>query len=129
MIAVDTNVVVRLIASDDLAQRAKAEAFMEAGLFISHGVLMEVEWVLRSAYGLSRKAINEALRSLIRLQEVRTPKPLLVDWALDRHAAGADFADMLHLIASRGASLFLTFDQELIKHAGTGAPVSIELLQ
>ena len=42
MIAADTNVIVRLIVSDDDAQREAAEARLPEGFFVSHCVLMEV---------------------------------------------------------------------------------------
>jgi len=129
VIAVDTNVIVRLIISDDQDQRRTAEGRMAEGFFVSHTVLMEVEWVLRSSYRLTRSAINGALNALLDLDEIHTPKLASVLWALDRHAAGADFADMLHLISARGSSAFLTFDQALVRGAGAEPPLAVELLR
>jgi len=129
VIAVDTNVIVRLIISDDQDQRRTAEGRLPEGFFVSHTVLMEVEWVLRSAYRMTRDAINGALNALLELDEIHTPKFASVVWALDRHAAGADFADMLHLISARGSSAFVTFDQALVRAAGSDLSLPVELLR
>src|SRR5262249_23917630 len=48
--AVDTNVLVRLIALDDAKQLAAAERFVEAGAWVSHLVLIETTWVLDSVF-------------------------------------------------------------------------------
>lgn len=127
MIAVDTNIVVRLLVKDDSEQRAKALALLESGIFISRSVLMETEWVLRSTYRLSRVTINDALADLLALDGVHASDAALLDWALDRHKAGADWADMLHLIDARPYEAFATFDRGLSRAAGAEAPVVIEV--
>lgn len=128
MIAIDTNIVVRMIMSDDKSQLAKIEERLPEGFFVSHGVLMETEWVLRSAYGLKRGEIHRALLDVMLLNEMRVLSPSFVQWALDQYGEGADFADMLHVVAARGASEFLTFDKDLAKAILSDAPVRIELL-
>jgi predicted nucleic-acid-binding protein len=50
MRAVDTNVLVRLLACGDARQLAAAEAFVQPGAWISHLVRMEAVWVLDSVY-------------------------------------------------------------------------------
>ncbi len=50
MRAVDTNVLVRLLARDDAAQAEAAEAFVAGGAWVSHVVLVETIWVLESVY-------------------------------------------------------------------------------
>ena len=47
MRAVDTNVLVRLIARDDSRQTASAEAFIEKGAWVSVLALAESTWVLQ----------------------------------------------------------------------------------
>ena len=128
MIAVDTNVVVRLIMADDRIQLAAAKARLAEGFFISHGVLMEVEWVLRSNYRLPPDEINRVLKALLDLDEIRVPRLSFVLWALDRHGAGADLADMLHLVAATGCSSFLTFDKGLVEAVKADKPIDVELL-
>ena len=126
MRAVDTNVVVRLvIAEDDPAQTARAEAELDRGLFVSHGVLMETEWVLRGFYKLGRAEISDALAYLIDHPAVVTEQAPALRWALDRYGNGADFADMLHLVASAPHDEFASFDARLSRHAGINAPVRV----
>lgn len=58
VLAVDTNVVVRLLTNDDPAQARRAAAFFaDHEIFIAVTVLLETEWVLRHAYDLERSAI------------------------------------------------------------------------
>lgn len=129
MSAVDTNVVVRLIVKDDSEQRAAARALLRDGIFVSHAVLMEAEWVLRSVYGFDRQTIGEALSDLLALAGVDTADTELLRWALDRYRAGADWADMLHLIDARGKGAFVTFDRDLARSAGPDAPTAVRLLK
>lgn len=51
MTALDTNVVVRFLVNDDDQQAQRARALIAAGnVHIPPTVLLETEWVLRSAY-------------------------------------------------------------------------------
>jgi len=129
MIAADTNVLVRLITDDDPDQRRLVESRLGEGLFVSHGVLMEAEWVLRSVYRMERDDIFRAFVALLAWDEVHVPMAPFVFWGLDRYGAGADLADMLHLISARGSSTFVTFDRDLPRDAGNGAPIAVELLK
>ena len=52
MRAVDTNVLVRLLARDDPKQVKVAENFVSAGAWVSHVVLAETVWVLAAVYEL-----------------------------------------------------------------------------
>lgn len=71
MIALDTNVLVRLVLRDDEAQAQRARKLVEthshndASLFISDVVLAEFTWVLRSRYALPGKAIVRTLRAML----------------------------------------------------------------
>lgn len=119
MIAVDTNVVVRLLTNDNPAQARKARALFESGqdLFVSPTVLLETEWVLRSGYGLAPARIVALLKGLLGLTGVFTAEAQQVASALDACAAGMDFADALHLTLSRDAKRFYTFDATLRRRA------------
>jgi predicted nucleic-acid-binding protein len=126
--AVDTNVVVRFLTRDDPVQTDLAVAALREPVFVTAGVLMETEWVLRSYYRWSRPRINSALRELLALETLSVGDEAALLWCLDRHEASADLADMLHLIASRHLAAFRTFDRQLTVVAGADAPVSIELI-
>lgn len=125
MIALDTNVLVRLLTRDDPQQAAiAAEVMRGEDLFVSKTVLLELEWVLRFTYRFEAAAINRALRGLLGLPTLTVEDSATVLDALDAHAAGLDFADALHLAASPKAATFATFDRKLAAHAERrdGAP-------
>jgi predicted nucleic-acid-binding protein len=118
MIAIDANIVVRYLTGDHPDQSARARAFVDAGpVFVSVTVLLEAEWVLRSAYGLRAPDIARALRAFGGLPSVTFDDALTVAEALDRAERGMDLADALHLGKASGCESFVTFDQKLIKAA------------
>lgn len=65
MRAVDTNVLVRCLTRDDEAQAASADAFIADGAWVSHVVLAETTWVLRSVYDVGPAAIADAVEALL----------------------------------------------------------------
>lgn len=128
MRAIDTNVVVRFLAIDDPEQSRRAKSAIEGGaIFIPTTVLLEAEWVLRSAYGYAPEAICTALRHLAGLPQVTLEHPPVVARALDLVDSGMDFADALHLCASEECTSFLSFDQRLAKSARKNG-MKVELL-
>ena len=129
MRAVDTNIVVRVIVADDAVQLARAAAIIAAGVVVPLTVLLETEWVLRSNYRFARTRIADALTGIFDIETIVIADEPLVRWAIERYRAGADFADMLHLIAARGAEAFVTFDRDLAKDAGAAAPVAVETIE
>ena len=119
MIAVDTNVLVRVITNDDPAQASRAAKLLGRSdrVFVPKTVVLELEWVLRSGYGIERRAITAAIHRLQDLSNVETEDDSVVALALTWYEAGMDFADALHL-ASAGPDLdFATFDAALRRHA------------
>ena len=129
MNAADTNILVRFLTMDDERQFPIAEEIVRAGVFVPHSVLIETEWVLRSGYGWSAERINDEFADLLTIDSIEVDQTEAVSWALDRHKAGADWADMLHLIASIGHSAFITFDRALPDAAGRDTPIPVELLR
>jgi len=127
VIAVDTNVVVRLLVDDDPGQSRRARALFETQtVFVAPTVLLETEWVLRGAYELGRSAIAGSLRKLLGLERVRVANAQVIAAALEWFEAGLDLADALHLALSEEAERFVTFDARLAKRASrvTGRSVS-----
>ena len=117
MIAVDTNVIVRIVTHDDPDQARRAVALFERErIFITKTVLLEVEWVLRFSYRLPRAVIVSTLRKVVGLDTVEVEDPNEVSMALDWHEQGLDFADALHLAAC-GRAIMHTFDQGFCKAA------------
>jgi predicted nucleic-acid-binding protein len=118
MLAIDTNVVVRYLTGDHPRQSARARALVDGeDVFVSTTVLLETEWVLRSAYGFEPAEVYGALRSFAGLSRVSLEDPTLVATALERVASGMDFADALHLGRAEACDGFVTFDQQFIRAA------------
>ena len=120
MIALDTNVVVRYLVADDVAQTDRAEALLRSGaVLVLKTVLMEAEWVLRTSYRLDRTAIGLGLRRLLGLPGVEVEDEAAVARAFAWFDQGLDFADALHLASSGDADAFATFDRTLQRRART----------
>jgi predicted nucleic-acid-binding protein len=118
VIAVDTNVVVRFLTRDDPAQAAQARALIATGsAFVLRTVILETAWVLRTRYRLDRAAIAGGLGQLLGLPGVTVEQPEAVARALELYEQGFDLADALHLVSSRRADAFATFDQALRRRA------------
>lgn len=118
MIAVDTNVLVRLLTRDHEEQYRKAFALVAANeIFVPESVILETEWVLRYAYEFPPTAIHDALAKTLGLANVKTARPGVVAQAIDLARDGLDFADALHLAASQECGQFATFDAAFVKRA------------
>lgn len=114
MISLDTNVIVRVVTADDPDQLALALKVMRLeNLWLCRTVLLEIEWVLRYSYKLSRETILETFNRLLGYPNLTVEEPGTVQLALDLFGGGMDFADALHLASSKGADRFVTFDREL----------------
>ena len=124
MIALDTNVVVRLLVNDDAAQARRARSLLAAGheVRVPLTVLLETEWVLRSAYGYPAAQVMTFLRGLLGLPGVGTDKAPAVAAAVTACEQGLDFADALHLALSADAERFYTFDANLRRRAPRAMP-------
>jgi predicted nucleic-acid-binding protein len=118
VIAVDTNIVVRYLTEDDVAQTDRAEVVLRSGaVLVPKTVLLEAEWVLRTRYHFDRASVARGLRQLLGLPGVTVEDPEAVVRALDLQDDGFDFADALHLASSRPAEAFATFDRALRRRA------------
>ena len=127
MIAVDTNIIVRLLTGDDEKQyRASQDLFERNTVFVPDSVLLESEWVLRDAYEFSAAEINGAFRQFLGLPGVRLRDERLVALALNWHAGGMDFADAMHLVLCQKQSVLKTFDRQFIRQAAPGSHCVVE---
>ncbi len=126
MLAVDTNVVVRLLTGDDPRQGRRAvELFRREQVFLPKTVLLETEWVLRSLYGFAPTAIFDALEALIALPNVTCESLGAIAQSIGWARKGLDLADALHVASSAAAEGFATFDDKLIRRAGPLAPLAL----
>lgn len=118
MIAIDTNVLVRLLLKDDPAQsKASHKLFASEDIFIPDTVLLETEWILRAVYELDRPDVCAAFRRICGLKNVTLTHAQLFAQVIDWHEEGFDFADAFHLALSHDHDVFKTFDGSFIKIA------------
>jgi predicted nucleic-acid-binding protein len=118
MLAIDTNVVVRYLTGDDPVQSPLARALIDSNdIYVSRTVMLESDWVLRSAYGFAPAQVSAALRAFAGLPRVSVEGPALLALALDRAEGGMNFADALHLGAAESCEALVTFDRKLVATA------------
>ena len=119
MRAVDTNVLVRLIARDDPRQVAAAEAFVGPGAWVSLLALLETVWVLASVYERTPAHIAAVVEHLLDHDTLSLQEPDVVRAALAqfREKPRLGFSDclMLEVAAKAGHRPLGTFDRELSK--------------
>lgn len=118
MLAIDTNLVVRYLTGDHPKQSPRARALIDGqAVFVPVTVMLEVEWVLRSAYGYRPAQIARAMRSFAGLPTVSVEDGAVVAVALDLAESGMDFADALHLGKAAHCGGMVSFDRKFVKAA------------
>ncbi|NUN16716.1 MAG: type II toxin-antitoxin system VapC family toxin [Myxococcales bacterium] len=116
MIAIDTNIIVRLLTRDDAEQYHVSKKLFEAEeIHIPDTVILETEWVLRFAYEFEPNEICNAFRKLFGLANVKLANDFTVAQAINWYEQGLDFADAFHLALSQNAESIKTFDDKFIK--------------
>lgn len=122
MRAIDTNVLVRLIARDDPRQTAAAEAFISKGAWVSLLVLTEAVWVLASVYELNAEQQARAIDMLLdhRQLVLHDHESVAAALQLFRTKPSIGFSDclMLELARKAGHLPLGTFDRNLGKIEG-----------
>jgi predicted nucleic-acid-binding protein len=125
MIGLDTNVVVRLLVGDDLAQQRVARDYLvrhsspNDPAWIDRIVAVETVWVLERRYGFSRAQIATALDKLLDTAELVFENHDLVRTAVTAYRRGAGFADTLLAASneSSGCTTTITFDSAVAKRS------------
>lgn len=117
MIALDTNILARFYVDDPAdpeaaKQRPIARRILSESpqVFVPLTVILELEWVLRAFYGFAAEDFVRVVKHLLGLPNVRVEEWSRISDALAWHGDGLDFADALHLLASRHCSEFMSFD-------------------
>lgn len=122
MLALDANVLVRLLARDDPKQAQLADQFVAKGAWVSHLVLAETLWVLDAVYARSAQQLMAALELLLAHESLVLQDADTVRAALNHFRAkpALGFSDCLVLeIARKAGHLPLgTFDRGLAKLEG-----------
>ena len=119
MRAVDTNVLVRLIARDDSHQTEAGESFVERGAWVSHLALAEATWVLAAVYDRAPAEIASAVEMLLNHQTLTIQDSDVVSSALHhfrrRPALGFSDCMLLEIVRKAGHLPLGTFDRGLSK--------------
>ena len=123
MRAVDTNVLVRLIARDDPRQVEAAESFVAKGAWVSLLVLAETVWVLDAVYQIRHAELATAVEMLLAHKDltIEDSDVALATLGQFRLKPKLGFSDCLVLEIARksGHTPLGTFDRDLSKLDGT----------
>ena len=121
MKGIDTNVLVRYIVQDDLAQSKQATLFIEKNtaddsqIFITGIVLCEFVWVLETAYNYLKADIAHVLERILKTRQFCIHQSTLLWHCLhDYKDSNIDFADsyIAHLNATHDCEYTATFDKK-----------------
>ena len=124
MIAIDTNLLVRILVDDfnqpAQVKAARALASQVKQVFIPLVVQVETVWVLESGYKLSKKAILQALEHLeINQAFVQEDEELCQQALALFRTASVDYSDCVILTNCQARNYELyTFDKRLTKLRG-----------
>ncbi len=119
MIALDTNLLARLLLQDDKAQHARVKALLAKDLVFTapSTVFLELVWVLE-ANDCTAAEVAKGLTLLLGLPNFRPEQAGAVRVAIHGYTQGMDFADALHLALSGASDAFMTFDKAFVRKAG-----------
>ncbi|MFP4306935.1 MAG: PIN domain-containing protein [Desulfococcaceae bacterium] len=127
MIGLDTNVIVRFLVNDDVQQAEIVEKRLVEiessgeSVLISTLVLLEVFWVLRSAYGFSQEQIINAVQNFTGLDIVELEDENLFYELENSHSKySADLADQIIILnyLELNCETCITFDKKASKVPG-----------
>ncbi len=121
MIAVDTNVLIRVLVDDPgqpkQVKAARARVKHARQVFVPQIVQAETVWVLESAYRLDKPAILGILAHLLQNKAYTLQNEATFQKAVKAYTSGdADFADyLIHAECEAAAYPLVTFDKRLAK--------------
>jgi predicted nucleic-acid-binding protein len=122
MIALDTNVLLRLLLSDDAAQSRKARQEIESveaqgeAILLNDVVIAETVWTLRGKYNTTKPDLLRMLRAVFDTASFAfESRPILVDALARYELSPADFPDCLIAAknAAAGCTHTATFDRAM----------------
>lgn len=125
MKGLDTNVLVRLLVADDVAQTRRVASLLESAeragevFYVSSLVLLELVWVLESAYACTRAEVLDAFEQLaampvLRIDDLDAVHRTIACARKSRH----DVADLLIACCAEagGCTSVLTLDKRAARH-------------
>jgi predicted nucleic-acid-binding protein len=119
-IAVDINVLVRIITGDNIAMAAKAQNLVKKygpkEIFIAYGAILETYYVLTTVYGFSKEKALAAIEDTLKVEQFNCEHEVSIHLALAKAGKGFSFNDALlgEIGGARGIKTH-TFDKGL-KH-------------
>jgi predicted nucleic-acid-binding protein len=124
VIALDTNVLLRLVVKDDEAQAEAALRLIEKlarngeAAFVALITLVEFAWVLEDAYGVRPREISSIIREILSISTLVVERETMVLDALD--ADQGDLSDRLIHFAgvAAGCDRTVTFDRKTARLSG-----------
>ncbi|MEQ9230597.1 MAG: type II toxin-antitoxin system VapC family toxin [Cyclobacteriaceae bacterium] len=130
MIGIDTNVLVRYIVQDHQVQSKKATEFIESltpktSGFISSIVLCELNWVLKSAYGIDKNKRIAVIDTILSTSVFEIEDMTASMKALRSYENGkADYSDYLirEVMLDAGCETIMTFDKAALLDKGFKSP-------
>lgn len=119
MIALDTNLLARLLLRDDKKQHARVVALLASKQDFAAPVtvMLELIWVLE-VNGCNTDEIVRGLHLLLGLPNFKPQQADALRQALLGYGQGLDFADALHLALSHSSQELTTFDKAFARKAG-----------
>ena len=127
MIGLDTNIMVRLILADDLAQTKRASSAIQRALtagetvVLGLAVVLELEWILRSSAKLDKAQILLVFRQLLEAHDVQIENEQVLEQAIYAYEnSSADFGECLFWAHYQrmGCRAMLTFDAKAARMSG-----------
>ena len=121
MKALDTNILVRFLTGDEPAAVKRVAQLLESAeqrnesFHVTIPVLLELMWVLRARYRLTREEILDAVEKLLRMPVLAFDSPECVgNLILQGRTLSLDLADILIGLAAKqqGCETTLTLDKK-----------------
>jgi predicted nucleic-acid-binding protein len=118
MIAIDTNILLRVLTRDDLRQFEAAMRFLSQNdCRVQTTVILELEWVLRSVHRYSQSQIADVFEVLFDTEGLSIEQPDRLELAIKGLRSGIEFTDAYHIAGATDCASFATFDRSLIRRA------------
>lgn len=117
MIGLDTNVLVRYFAQDDVKQSRLADRLIDSLTddepgYVSLVTLIELVWVLKAAYGRGAHEVTEVVSGLLRSGEIQLQESESVRAAISAAPNGELIDALIGQLGMRaGCTTTVTFDR------------------
>jgi predicted nucleic-acid-binding protein len=127
VIAIDTNIILRVAIEDDPRQTEAAQRLLtNEHCYVAASVMLECAWVLANVYKQRKPEISRVLQGLLNSETLTVERSDDIQQALHWYAAGLDFADAVHLATADKCTALATFDRSFVRNANAlQTPISV----